>query len=151
MKMLKSYLKSIILVCHKNREKETNQISSFCKSVCFLFCLSFFVVLVLSQFPRVFRKDKQKHTGFSTAEGGSKRDYQCTFPPVPSPACLPVCFALLSSTTPSPLLSVCISLQQKHTLGWAWGDGRSGSCSLSLSHSLLPLNWTKQKIKTDFI
>lgn len=39
------------------------------------------------------------------------------FPP------LPVC--LLCSALPPPLLSVCVSLQQKHTLCSLWGDGRS--------------------------
>lgn len=59
-------------------------------------------------------------TGFSTAEGGSLAANETTnaHSLIPSPAC----FALLSSTTPS-LLSVCLSLQQKHSLpsvgGWA--------------------------------
>lgn len=59
-------------------------------------------------------------TGFSTAEGGSLAANETTnaHSLIPSPACS----ALLSSTTPS-LLSVCLSLQQKHSLpsvgGWA--------------------------------
>lgn len=63
------------------------------------------------------------NTGFSTAEGGSLAANETTnahslfFPP------LPVC--LLCSPLPPPLLSVCISLQQKHTLCSLWGDGRS--------------------------
>lgn len=67
----------------------------------------------------------------------SKQDYQCTFPPVPSPACSTL---LCSFTTPS-LLSVCLSLQQKHSSAECGGMGaQAQSLSLSLSLSLtLPL------------
>lgn len=70
----------------------------------------------------VFRRERQHtHRFFHSRRRKpcSKRDYQCTFPY--SLPCL-LCSALLSSTTPS-LLSVCLSLQQKHSLpsvgGWA--------------------------------
>ena len=71
----------------------------------------------------------------------SKQDYQCTFPPVPSPACS----ALLGSFTTPSLLSVCLSLQQKRSSAECGGMGAptlplslslSSSVSLSLSLSL---------------
>lgn len=63
----------------------------------------------------------------------SKQDYQCTFPPVPSPACS----ALLCSFTTPSLLSVCLSLQQKHSSG---DCGGMGAQTQSLSLSLPPAN-----------
>lgn len=72
----------------------------------------------------------------------SKQDYQCTFPPVPSPACS----ALLCSFTTPSLLSVCLSLQQKHSAecGGMGAQTQSLSLSFSLTLPLLTLNCAAQ-------
>ena len=106
-------------------------------------CLCLLALVVNSHqcFGVVFRQAKATHTGFSRAEGGSLAANETTnahsllFPPLP---------ALLSSTTPSPLLSfpllsVCLSLQQ-HTHSSAECGGMGGSSSPSLT--LLTLNYT---------
>lgn len=73
----------------------------------------------------------------------SKQDYQCTFPLVPSPACS----ALLCSFTTPSLLSVCLSLRQKHSSAECGGMGaqtQSLSPPRSLSLPLLMLNCAAQ-------
>ena len=110
-------------------------------------CLCMLALVVNSHqcFRVVFRQAKATHTGFSRAEGGSLAANETTnahsllFPPLP---------ALLSSTTPSPLLSfpllsspLCLSLTPAaHTLlCWVWGDGW---LQLSLSHPTnIELHW----------
>lgn len=79
----------------------------------------------------------------------SKQDYQCTFPLAPSPACS----ALLCSFTTPSLLSVCLSLRQKHSSAECGGMGaQTRSLSPpSLSLTLLTLNCAAQGGKKTLI